>query len=549
MKPKTENDVRDPAGVRHARGRRAEFLLALAVAAGPLLPLHAVVIDDMCAPVKFQVGGGGMDYLNADLVDCQLVFSGQFPGPTQTNDPLRNYDSVYWPNSLPTVSLLNRTLEVRMDLVQVSGDDVFLVLGVDGPSGGYEVAIDRNELVLAKYHGAGTTTFAWNTVPLINQNVTVVLSLTRTTNSVQLAARIVDRTNHERILYEIPFTDGPGQDPVIPSPPRGLTFFTAPDPGPPLASFSVAWVGVWQYTATSPPPVEVVVDNFEYDVHDAPVLGIKWPSVLLPWSANTAEEQIVVGANSLASNAVWTPWPEPIFKRFGELCMAVPTTSAQQFFKLVPGTQFIDDFSDPKEPFAVRNPWVPGFYVPADATRWDVSTSNGVLRVQALVTPLDPTGRLVIKPPGPYVQVKDFWAAVDILNFDTTRQDAGIGLAARVGGDLGHWPGANNGYIANLWPNWGGANKAVLNLWTGSGTGGQSPVFDFKPGTPYRFIFSGVGRRLSVELIDLELRQRVAALFVTDSTFSQGFVGFFMEVGAAICDMTLDNFFVTGTKP
>jgi hypothetical protein len=36
---------------------------------------------------------------------------------------------------------------------------------------------------------------------------------------------------------------------------------------------------------------------------------------------------------------------------------------------------------------------------------------------------------------------------------------------------------------------------------------------------------------------------------VNDSTFSQGFVGFFMEVGAAICDMTLDNFFVTGTKP
>jgi hypothetical protein len=83
-------------------------------------------------------------------------------------------------------------------------------------------------------------------------------------------------------------------------------------------------------------------------------------SARLEWPV-PAEDCIVVGANSLASNAVWTPWPEPIYKRFGELCMAVPTTTTQQYFKLVPGTQFIDDFLDPQEPFAVRNPWVPGF--------------------------------------------------------------------------------------------------------------------------------------------------------------------------------------------
>ena len=92
-------------------------------------------------------------------------------------------------------------------------------------------------------------------------------------------------------------------------------------------------------------------------------------------------------------------------------------------------------------------------------------------------------------------------------------------------------------------------NKAALTFWNGS-SDTRGPSFDFKPGTPYRFIFSGVGTRLSVELIDLELRQpAVAPLVVTDSTFSRGFVGFFMEVGTAICDMTLDNFFVTGTKP
>ena len=87
-------------------------------------------------------------------------------------------------------------------------------------------------------------------------------------------------------------------------------------------------------------------------------------------------------------------------------------------------------------------------------------------------------------------------------------------------------------------------------LWTGSFPTTQGPSFDFKPGRPYRLVFSGVGTRLSVELIDLELQQpAVAPLVLTDSRFSQGFVGFFMEVGAALCDMTLDNFFATGTKP
>jgi hypothetical protein len=268
--------------------------------------------------------------------------------------------------------------------------------------------------------------------------------------------------------------------------------------------------------------------------------------VLLEWP-EPAEDCIVVGATSLASNAVRTPVPEPIFKRFGQLCMAVPATNTQQFYKLVPGTQFIDDFSDPKEPFAVRNPWVPGFYVPADATRWAVTTSNGVLRIQTLEIPADPTGRLAIKPPGPYVQVRDFWISVDILNIDAASQNAGIGLGARAGG--GEWPGAMNGYLGSVRPDSDGGNQARLGLWNGSSRT-PGPPFAFKPGTPYRLIFSGVGRRLSVELIDLELQQpAVAPLVVTDSAFSQGFVGFFMESGPATCDMTWDNFFVTGTKP
>src|SRR5512135_87546 len=76
-------------------------------------------------------------------------------------------------------------------------------------------------------------------------------------------------------------------------------------------------------------------------------------AVLLSWPEPT-QEQIVVGTDSVASNAVWTPWPEPIFKRFGQMCMTVPTTASQQFFKTVRGNQFIDNYSDTQLPYTNR---------------------------------------------------------------------------------------------------------------------------------------------------------------------------------------------------
>jgi hypothetical protein len=92
-------------------------------------------------------------------------------------------------------------------------------------------------------------------------------------------------------------------------------------------------------------------------------------------------------------------------------------------------------------------------------------------------------------------------------------------------------------------------NQARLTLWNGSSQHLRPPVH-VQAGDAVSSHLLGVGSRLTVELIDLELQQpAVAPLVVTDSTFSQGFVAFFMEAGAATCDMTLDNFFATGTKP
>jgi hypothetical protein len=170
-----------------------------------------------------------------------------------------------------------------------------------------------------------------------------------------------------------------------------------------------------------------------------------------------------------------------------------------------------------------------------------------VLRIQTLEIPVDPHR----SPPHQAARARGASQGFlgrsghSELRYDTPgRRDRSCG--ARNGGG---WPGNVNGYLAELWPNQHGLNKAELTLWTGS-SDTPDPSFDFKPGTPYRFSFSGVGTRLSIELIDLELQQPAVAPFVvTNSNFSQGFVAFFMQSGAATCDMTLDSFFATGTKP
>jgi hypothetical protein len=60
-----------------------------------------------------------------------------------------------------------------------------------------------------------------------------------------------------------------------------------------------------------------------------------------------------------------------------------------------------------------------------------------------------------------------------------------------------------------------------------------------------------VGTRLSVQLIDLAtLMPMVEPWVITNSAFAQGQFSIWTETGGASSqDVTLDNFFVTGTTP
>jgi len=281
----------------------------------------------------------------------------------------------------------------------------------------------------------------------------------------------------------------------------------------------------------------------------AQAFAISNNAVLLSWP-EPATEQIVIGASSLNSNAVWSPWPEPIFKRFGELCMAVSINTNQnaQFFKLVPGTQFIDEFSDAKQPFATRNQWVPWFYDSSDTSRFSFTVTNGVFRIQTLSPPV--AGGVAIFPPGTNAILRDFHASVDILDWGTNNTaSSGFGIGGRVQGGPAY---VQNFYLGTvrLAPT-GIRGTAALMFFNGDSDVQATSVFNLASNAVCRLEFSAVGNQLKVRLLNLsDPTAPVRQGTLQASMFTQGPVCLWVNTrDSSSYARTVDNFFVTGTKP
>jgi hypothetical protein len=270
-----------------------------------------------------------------------------------------------------------------VDLISANQDDVFAFLGWEANANGegYLLLADQNEVGLMKFHD-GSVSFSfpfWESIPTIDEPVTLVLRLTRTGDrglSLQITTTVVGRGSGA-VLYGRSYLDTPAPDPVVPTPgPHGI-LSRVPEPGRAYADGGLAvMVGIWHLTGVQQPPAELILDNFEYRYYDAPTLDVA-KSVRLTWPENTAEEQIVVGTDSVTGP--WVPCLEPIYQRPGALSMAVPIASPaqwsqpEQYFKLAPGNSFRDDFSGDKEP------WVP-LFTAGDPNRFTFDRSDGALR-------------------------------------------------------------------------------------------------------------------------------------------------------------------------
>ena len=267
-------------------------------------------------------------------------------------------------------------------------------------------------------------------------------------------------------------------------------------------------------------------------------------SVLLTWPESTAEELIFVSVESLAGP--WMPCLEPIFKRHGELSMAVPIThllqwqSPDEYFRLVPGYQLIDDFSDP------NRPWLTTCF--PDSTPVQINHEDGALRI--LRTTPGANARAVLAPfalseAQSFIHA-DFAMSVDILDWDPASSNESIGLIARATpppdctnvnvtcymGNV-HIPQNDVSIYANP------PNESLVK---------RDVVFD--PEKSYRLIFSGAGNELTLRLLDLgDLTDAIEPLVVSTNIASQGIPGLWIGTQGRTYDVTIDNYFVSGTRP
>jgi hypothetical protein len=270
-------------------------------------------------------------------------------------------------------------------------------------------------------------------------------------------------------------------------------------------------------------------------------------AVLLSWP-EPAEEQIVVGSDSPAG-PVWTPWPERIFKRFGQMCMAVPTTASNWFGKLVPGRQFPDDFSDTWGPFTNRNSYMDWFKEPGE--EWFVT--NGVLRLTAIHS--DYAGFLLL-PIGTNAAatLQDFYTSVDILDWVTSGTNWStfslVGRGVIVSETYAY------GYIGGLSLNYDGIAGNV-RLWMYNGAGElRGPSFDMGTNPPpYRLEFSGVGNpicQLRLRVLNPTTKELIREWALVGTAYTAGWPGFWINTRNQAGDtfaITADNYFATGTKP
>jgi len=264
-------------------------------------------------------------------------------------------------------------------------------------------------------------------------------------------------------------------------------------------------------------------------------------SVLLSWPEDPVEEQIVLRANSL--DGPWVPCLEPIFKRQGSLSTAVPTTGRQQYFKLAPGTQLSDDFSDPAKP------WTQCLQ---DARNFETSYVNGALRIKAPAA--GGVNRHVLIPfplPAPPAVVQaDFAMSVDILDWDVNAPHMEFGLCARATPIADCASVGGYCYFGQLEFHRGGPAR----LWV-YGNPPNGPISAVKSialdsQKAYRLVFSGVGKQLTLRLFDRDrLGSPLLEVNATNSTLSQGIFGLWAMGVDSAYDITVDNFIVTGTKP
>jgi hypothetical protein len=327
------------------KNKAASIVIALALAAGiSTAAAQTLVWSDTefivsPIPTGWDATGwpGYLQSVNGQLV---VTLSPLIPAPTN------NISATHVPglHTLPSFGALpdNQTLELRAELVSANQNDAFanIALNWAAPAlgSGYMFSKDEDELNLVKFYNQGTSLayFFYTNQPVKNQNVTLVLALTREDSNVKINMRVLDRDNANAVLFDHTVTDTPQADEVLPNR-SGRGFICMPDPpgnpwpllgSPGLAQLCVTWGNPQQ---APNPRAQVVFDNLELWQYQTPQLGIQ-NAVVLSWPV-TATQFVLESAPGVQGpwEVVSAPWSRT---NATQIEVSVPAPDSMRLFRL-----------------------------------------------------------------------------------------------------------------------------------------------------------------------------------------------------------------------
>ncbi len=268
----------------------------------------------------------------------QCVLSKAF-GAMNTNNPLATW--VGSSHTVPTSGPLadNQTLEFRVDLVGANQEDLAAGLHYfNGWAEGYVFGKSQDTVGLFKFFDGGPAMafFFWTNCPLKNQNVVLVLALTRRDSSLEINTRILDKDNANAVLFDRTVTDTRQADTVLPDRAAGGMPGTSDRVGTPWpivqAPVKVVLGMTWLNPTRAPqPPAEIIFDNVEVWQYEVPQLAIQ-NAVVLSWPL-TQGQFVLYTATNVAGP--WTLVPDPWWRtNAGQNELSILAPDSQRFFRL-----------------------------------------------------------------------------------------------------------------------------------------------------------------------------------------------------------------------
>ena len=228
------------------------------------------------------------------------------------------------------------TVELRTDLVALNpaADSAVLAFAVQSGGPNYILMKGHSWLMLLKQNGAAMAVLCGDNVATPDTGVVMSLALTGAGQNVALTARIFDKTDPTKLLYQRAYLDTPASDGVLSSQEiadligASLSGFGA-DPGAAWKTGQRVWLGVWQNTDGTKPAAEAVFDNVELRTYEIPQVGIE-RVMRLSWPAPAGMNYAVEGGPTVQG-----PWlPVNDVATPGLKQMTVPANDKMRVFRL-----------------------------------------------------------------------------------------------------------------------------------------------------------------------------------------------------------------------